>query len=105
MRGQSVVWAGRGLGSLERVPEPAASGEIGFPEHSTALQFRRLPERTFGCTPGGVGERQRRKSLAQAHQPLHISKTELLDEHSQRPAIGNGMMNCEDQDMVIGAPA
>src|ERR1700688_3503389 len=105
MRGQSVGCAGRGLGSLQRVPEPAGSGETGFPERSTALQFSRLPERTFGCAPGGVGERQRRKSLAQAHQSLHISKTELLDEHAQRPAIGNGMMNCEDQNMVIGASA
>src|ERR1700730_11241452 len=95
---------GRSLGSLQRVPEPAASGEIGFPESSTPLQFRGLPERAFGRTPSRIGKRHWWKSLVEAHQSLHISHTQVLDEYTQAPAIGDGMMNREDQNVLIGAP-
>ena len=82
----------------------AASSEIGFPESSAPFQFRGLPERAFACAPSGIGERHWWKSLVQTHQPLHIGHTQILDEHTQGPAIGNGMMNREDQNVIVGAP-
>ena len=96
MRNKSMRCTGRGLGSLQRVPEPAASGKIGFPESSTPLQFRLLPERAFSRTPSGVGKREWRKPLVQAHKILHISHTQILDEHTEGPAVSNGMMNRQD---------
>src|ERR1700730_11070882 len=104
MENPSMGRTGRGRRSLQRVPEPPASSEIRFIDTGAPLQFRRLPERAFGCTPSRVAEGQRWKSLVRTDDPLQISSAQILDKHTQRPAIGNGMMNREDQHMVIGGP-
>src|ERR1700733_6651038 len=41
----------------------------------------------------------------EAHQTLNVSKTQILNKDTQSPTVGDGMMNCEDQHVMIGAPA
>src|SRR5260370_10432637 len=93
LRNPSIGDTRPGLRSFLVVPKPPASREIGFPESGPSLQFGRLPARAFGCAPGRLGQRHCWKPLAQTHKLLHISNTQILDEDTERPAIGNGVMN------------
>ena len=47
--------------------------------------------------------RAEREEVQQAHHPSqYISRTQVLHESAESPAVGNGMMNGQDQQMVVG---
>src|SRR3954451_11936788 len=84
-------------------PKTLNTGQAGFPEGDTRFQLRRLPERSFRSAPGGIRNWEGRKLVVSAQSMLEIGGAEIFDKHAQAPAIGNRVVNCTDQHLVVGS--
>ena len=104
VRNPALRCARHGDGLLARAPDPARSGEGGFPKCAALLQSGGLPEFPLGCTPCGVGKRHRRQRAAHAHPRLHVRRAQVLHKNSERPAVGNRVVNRESQHEIIRCP-
>ena len=61
-----------------------------------------MPKSAFGRAPRRIGLRDRRQSLGRSHHYLDVSCEEILNKNPQTPAVGNGMMNRENQHVLVG---
>ena len=91
--------------AFPRVPHPGNAREFRLPEGEAFGEFHRGPVGAFRRAPARIGQRQRGQRFAQAHEFLHVREAEILDEHPQRPAVRHGVVDREQQHVVVrGAP-
>ncbi len=95
----------RRAGRDRRAPHPVRAREVRFPKVGPLLQQDWLPESAFGRVPGCVGERHRGQHFRRSHQLQDIGGEEILHEHPEAPAVGDGVMNREDENVIVGRAA
>ena len=62
-----------------------------------------LPKGALGSAPRAVGELRRGEARRPLPcQPQDIGGAQVLDEGAERPTVGDGMMDGENQQMVVG---
>ena len=61
--------------------------------------------RSLRGSPRGVGHRDGRQIRILSTAFLQIRGAEILHKDAEGPAIGNGMMNREYQNVIVGVPA
>lgn len=110
MGNHELMRAGGGIRTLEGAPDSAIARELRLPKSRSRLQLRRLPERCARRRPircrFGAQWAEYSRVRSRARRPLcasrtthHVSRAQVLHEDTQRPAIGDGVMDRELQDV------
>src|SRR5205823_5260457 len=71
---------------------------------SVGFQLGQLPECSFGSVPREVGSGHWRERF-RTDALLEIGRTQVLDKHAKGPAVGDGVVNREYHQLVIGGAA